>query len=326
LSSVLKYTLNLAGQPASSYAGYLEADGPVGSSGPSGTGTATGLAPAKFDSSGHLKANDATSDYLIAAAVGGSPGHIVPMSLTVMLNGVPVGLVRFDAIETSAGVVDIDVLYLQGKTQPATPEQLASLTNLLGQGSTLIPQMQQTQNTLTPLIPDAQAAAAAKADALAAAAAKPNAQAAAAFLPTLSAASTQASADHALSAQALADSAQSQALLLRTAGIIPWTGGDHTTLPNAAGDYLITRGSEAGQVWTRLTAGGAPTRSIGLESTPLLYGTRAQRLALTISTPAQWAESDGVLMTYIPGTGWRGPNGENIDNPPPPPPPDTGAY
>lgn len=64
----------------------------------------------------------------------------------------------------------------------------------------------------------------------------------------------------------LRDIAQSEAQLLAANGRIPWAGGDHTTLPAGAGDYLITRGSEAGQVWTRATNGADPTRNDVLES------------------------------------------------------------
>ena len=93
---------------------------------------------------GNLKAADGTSDYVIVAAVGGEPGHIATLSLTIMFNGVPVGrcALRCDrtspAVGETAGIVDIDVLYLQGKIQPATPEQLASLVSLIAQGNTAL--------------------------------------------------------------------------------------------------------------------------------------------------------------------------------------------
>lgn len=65
--------------------------------------------------------------------------------------------------------------------------------------------------------------------------------------------------------RALADLAQGQTQLLQAAGRIPWAGGDHTTLPNGAGDYLILRGGEAGHVWTRPADGAASYRNAGLE-------------------------------------------------------------
>ncbi|MGY2892744.1 hypothetical protein [Deinococcus sp. UYEF24] len=129
--------------------------------------------------------------------------------------------------------------------------------------------------------------------------------------------------------QSLADSAQTQAQLLRIAGLTPWAGGDHTTLPNPAGDYLITRGAEQGQVWTRLTAGAAPTRNTVLEVKPSLIGTRAQRLTLAAPVVVtRYYETDTHLaLTYTPGTGWRRDgDGGDPDYVAPPTPPDTGGY
>lgn len=60
----------------------------------------------------------------------------------------------------------------------------------------------------------------------------------------------------------------------------------------------------------------------------LRAGTRAARLAFEVpnDTITIWAETDtGKTVTYLPGIGWRGPNGEDIDNPAPSAP-DTGGY
>ncbi len=103
--------------------------------------------------------------------------------------------------------------------------------------------------SIAALIPDAQAAAnakadaliaaGAKADALAAAGAKTNAVAAAALLPDLRAARLAATA---------------------AAGLIPHSGGDHTTIPAGAGVYRIMTDAEAGQVWERVAGGGVLRR------------------------------------------------------------------
>jgi len=141
--SILVQKLNLTGAPAGVYTGYLELDGDIGSIGPDGLGLAV-FKPIAYDSSGNLKAADATSDYIVAAAVGGYLGHVATASLTILLNGAPVGgVLRFDLIESSPGIVDIKALYLQGKVQPVTPGVLANLTDLLAQATTLVPQMQQ---------------------------------------------------------------------------------------------------------------------------------------------------------------------------------------
>jgi hypothetical protein len=67
-------------------------------------------------------------------------------------------------------------------------------------------------------------------------------------------------------AQSLVDNAQGLAQNLAANNRIPWTGGDHTTLPNGAGDYLIMRGAEAGQVWTCTGNGVAAYRNTALEA------------------------------------------------------------
>ncbi|WP_161881952.1 hypothetical protein [Deinococcus alpinitundrae] len=142
--SILTQKLDLTGAPAGTYTGYLEVDGDIGSIGPNGLGL-TVFKPITYDSSGNLKAADGTSDYVIAAAVGGSLGHIARASLTILFNGAPVGgVLQFDLIESSAGIVDIKALYLQGKVQPVTPGVLANLTDLLAQATALVPQMQQS--------------------------------------------------------------------------------------------------------------------------------------------------------------------------------------
>ncbi|GAA4002453.1 hypothetical protein GCM10022631_11460 [Deinococcus rubellus] len=142
--SILQQKLNLTGAPAGTYTGYLELDGDIGSIGPDGLGLAV-FKSITYDSSGNLKAADGASDYVIAAAVGGFSGHVARASLTILLNGAPVGgVLKFDLIESSPGIVDIKALYLQGKVQPVTPGQLANLTDLLAQATALVPQMTQS--------------------------------------------------------------------------------------------------------------------------------------------------------------------------------------
>jgi hypothetical protein len=109
--------------------------------------------------------------------------------------------------------------------------------------------------------------------------------------------------------QALVDNAQTQAQVLASANRIPWTGGDHTTLPNGAGDYLIMRGLEAGQVWTRTGNGVAayhndalegvtPGQVVGIGNGASLDGLRTYNPALLSKKPSvqvagAQAENDG---------------------------------
>ena len=93
------------------------------------------------------------------------------------------------------------------------------------------------------------------------------------------------------------DIAQTEQQLLAANGRIPWAGGDHTTLPAGAGDYLITRGAEAGQVWTRMANGAMPERNIGLES-----GLNRDRLAIEAmgaGSAANDLDGAGGLQTRI---------------------------
>ncbi|MHA0043023.1 hypothetical protein [Deinococcus sp. PEB2-63] len=160
--------------------------------------------------------------------------------------------------------------------------------------------------SIAALIPDAQAAAnakadaliaaGAKADALIAAGAKTNAVAAAALLPDLRAARLAATA---------------------TAGLIPHSGGDHTTIPAGAGVYRIMTDAEAGQVWERV-AGGGVLRRPELEAAAATDVQAAQALAeqadskadsasnalsnLTLTALAARAQADGPQI--VDGSRW----------------------
>lgn len=141
--------------------------------------------------------------------------------------------------------------------------------------------------SIAALIPDAQAAAnakadaliaaGAKADALAAAGAKANAVAAAALLPDLRAARLAATA---------------------AAGLIPHSGGDHTTIPAGAGVYRIMTDAEAGQVWERV-AGGGVLRRPELEAAAATDVQEARTLAQEADSKAESASATvgGLTIT-----------------------------
>lgn len=103
-------------------------------------------------------------------------------------------------------------------------------------------------------------------------------------------------------APALADIAQTEQQLLAAVNRIPWTGTE-LNLPAPAGDYLLTRGAKAGQVWTRTANGTAPYRNYGLEAPPETRGLdiTPEFFAWHIRHPARTNWNEGPLGI----TTWR---------------------
>lgn len=73
-----------------------------------------------------------------------------------------------------------------------------------------------------------------------------------------------AAAAQAAAGGAAANAAAAQAAA--AAGLIAWAGGDHTTLPAVSGIFRILNGTEAGQIWQRVSGGAAAVRRADLEA------------------------------------------------------------
>lgn len=204
-----------------------------------------------------LEADGTLAGYIVSApnpAATGAPDPVAPPHYYVIRNmsslptpGAILDSRQFVPVQTSAGVLDVNVLLGQGKTFAVTPELLTSLTTAAAAAL-----------AAAAFKPDAQAAAAAKGDALAAAAARPAAQAAAAFLPGLGAAQAQAASDHTANVQQMADSAQAAGQALAATGIAAPYISETTADPPAAPDGTkgAKRGAD-GSLTRLLRTGGA---------------------------------------------------------------------
>lgn len=110
---------------------YFESESGVGASGANGQGTFGGLPVGVYDAQGNLKAPGGTADYIGAAAVPGVNTRPARMILRVTRDGEDVLYATFYPVETSAGVLNLNVALTAGQPLVVAPERLKTLEQLI---------------------------------------------------------------------------------------------------------------------------------------------------------------------------------------------------